>query len=117
MWCWDGPWDEAYRQPYEILRGHCEAIGRPFEEIALTAELEIELLDDPSTFVPTFKHAFYGDAIVFHRIGPRASDVIREIERLVDAGVGHLALNFSDMTTFTRFLDEVVPNVRLERRA
>ena len=71
----------------------------------------------PFDLRPVFTHAFYGDAIVFHRIGPRASDVIREIERLVDAGVGGLALNFSDMTTFTQFLDEVVPNIRLERRA
>src|SRR2546421_635984 len=31
-WNWDGPWEEVYRKPWEILRNHCEEIGRPFEE-------------------------------------------------------------------------------------
>ncbi|MEO8461740.1 MAG: LLM class flavin-dependent oxidoreductase, partial [Chloroflexota bacterium] len=116
MWCWDGPLDDTYLRPLEILRGHCKAIGRPFDEITLTSELTIELPDDPSKFEPTFTHPFYGDAVVFRLLGPRPTDVIQDIERLVDVGVRHLILNFNDMTTFTRFLADVVPHVRLETR-
>ena len=31
IWCWDGPWDDDYRAPHDILRAACEAIGRPFD--------------------------------------------------------------------------------------
>jgi alkanesulfonate monooxygenase SsuD/methylene tetrahydromethanopterin reductase-like flavin-dependent oxidoreductase (luciferase family) len=116
MWCWDGPWDATYREPYETLRQHCATIGRAFEEIALTCELTIELPDDPSGFVPSYRHSFYGDAVDFRIVGPRPEDAIREIERLVDAGVTHFAVNLDDTTSLRRFIDEVVPNVRLDRR-
>ena len=115
LWNWDGPWDEVYRRPYEMLREHCQAIGRPFEEIGLTAGIEVSLPDDPSTFVPTYKHAFYGDDL-FHVLGPRPADATREIERLVDVGVGHFQIAFDDTSTLRRFIDEVVPAVRLEAR-
>jgi alkanesulfonate monooxygenase SsuD/methylene tetrahydromethanopterin reductase-like flavin-dependent oxidoreductase (luciferase family) len=116
MWNWDGPWDAVYREPYERLREHCAAIGRPFEEIALTASVDVSLPDDPSTFVPTYEHSFYPGAL-FHYLGPTPADAIHEIERLVDVGVSHISVSFEDMTTFRRFLDEVVPAVRLERLA
>lgn len=70
---------------------------------------------DPATFVPTMKHPFYGDS-VFYALGPTPADAIRDIEQLVDVGVSHFQIDFDDMTTFRRFIDEVVPAVRLERR-
>jgi alkanesulfonate monooxygenase SsuD/methylene tetrahydromethanopterin reductase-like flavin-dependent oxidoreductase (luciferase family) len=53
MWNWDGPWEEVYRRPDEILRAECAAIGRPFHEIALTSGIEVSLPDDPASFQPT----------------------------------------------------------------
>ena len=114
-WIWDGPWELVYRRPYELLRAECEAIGRPFHEISLCAELTIALPDDPSTFEATFTHDFYPGQ-VFGLIGPAPADVIREIELLVDVGVRHFALNFDELSHLRRFIDEVVPNVRLEPR-
>src|SRR3954451_10919025 len=52
MWCWDGPWEASYRQPYETLRSHCEEIERPFDSIAKVCELSVELPADASTFEP-----------------------------------------------------------------
>jgi alkanesulfonate monooxygenase SsuD/methylene tetrahydromethanopterin reductase-like flavin-dependent oxidoreductase (luciferase family) len=112
-WNWDGPWDTVFRRPYELLRAECEAIGRPFEEISLTASLSISLPDDPSTFQPTYEHHFYPGQ-VFATVGPTPADAIREIERLVDVGVSHFPLAFDDIDDLRRFIDEVVPNVRLE---
>ncbi len=114
MWCWDGPFDATYREPLEILRAHCQAIGRPFEEITLTSELTVELPDDPSSFEASYRHGFYGDAIDFRILGPRPEDVIREIERLVDVGVSHFQMNFDTPTTLRRFVDEVLSRVRTE---
>jgi alkanesulfonate monooxygenase SsuD/methylene tetrahydromethanopterin reductase-like flavin-dependent oxidoreductase (luciferase family) len=112
-WVWDGPWETSYREPYERLRAECEAIGRPFKEITLVSELSVSLPDDPSSFRPAYEHVFYPGQI-FGIAGPTAADVIREVEQLVDVGVQHFALSFDDMAGLGRFLDEVVPNVRLE---
>jgi alkanesulfonate monooxygenase SsuD/methylene tetrahydromethanopterin reductase-like flavin-dependent oxidoreductase (luciferase family) len=112
-WCWDGPWDVSYRRPHDVLREACEAIGRPFEDIALHAELAVELPDDPSAFVPTYEHSFYPGQ-VFGIAGPTPADVAREIEALVDHRVSHIAINVDTWSTLRRFIDEVVPVVRLE---
>lgn len=114
-WAWDGPWGPNYREAYERLQAACAEIGRPFEEITLVAELTISMPDDPSTFEPTLTHPFYPDQR-FSGVGPTAEDVIREIEALVDRGVSHMPLNFDNERELQRFVDEVVPHVRLERR-
>ena len=115
-WNWDGPWDTVYREPYERLRTECEAIGRPFDEITLTASLAISLPEDPSTFRSTYGHDFYPGQ-VFALVGPTAADVIREIETLVDIGVKHFPLGFDSIAELQRFVDEVVPHVRLLPKA
>ena len=115
-WNWDGPWEEVYRKPYEMLRRQCEEIGRPFEEITLTAGINVSMPEVPATFEPTYEHAFYPGQ-TFHILGPRPDDVIREVELLVDIGVKHLQISFEDVPTIDRFIQEVVPNLRLEPRA
>ena len=110
-WNWDGSWELVYREPYETLRGHCEEIGRPFEDITLTAGLSVWFPDDPAAFQATYEHSFYpGKA--FDVIGPTPGDAIREILRLVEAGVEHFQPAFEDMTTLRRFVDEVLPSLQ-----
>jgi alkanesulfonate monooxygenase SsuD/methylene tetrahydromethanopterin reductase-like flavin-dependent oxidoreductase (luciferase family) len=111
-WNWDGPWEANYREPCERLRAACEGIGRPFEELTLTATLTISMPDDPATFQPSYTHDFYPGQ-VFAQVGPTATEVIREMELLVDHGVHHLALAFDSREELRRFVDEVVPHVRL----
>ena len=115
-WNWDGPWEMNYREPHERLRAACDEIGRPFEEITLTAGLSISMPSDPATFEPTYEHEFYPGQ-VFGVVGPTAADVIREIELLVDHGVQHLTLGFDSRDELTRFVDDVVPHVRLDPRS
>ena len=115
-WNWDGPWEPSYRGPYERLRAECEAIGRPFAEITLTASLAISMPADPASFEPTYEHEFYPGQL-FSSVGPSPADVIREIETLVDVGVRHFPLSFDDLAGLQRFVDEVVPAVRLEPQA
>jgi alkanesulfonate monooxygenase SsuD/methylene tetrahydromethanopterin reductase-like flavin-dependent oxidoreductase (luciferase family) len=115
-WTWDGPWDVSYRRPYEDLRASCAEIGRPFEELTLTAELSIALPDDPTGFDATRTHSFYPGQ-VFGTVGPTAGEVIREIETLVDVGVSHFQLSFDSVAELDRFVDEVVPHVHLERKS
>jgi alkanesulfonate monooxygenase SsuD/methylene tetrahydromethanopterin reductase-like flavin-dependent oxidoreductase (luciferase family) len=111
-WNWDAPWDPTFREPYERLLAHCEAIGRSFDDITLTAGAFINLPDDPATFEPTYFHDYY--QATFPILGPSPEDAIREIETLVDVGVRHFPLAFSDMASLERFIQDVVPNLRLE---
>ena len=99
----------------ETLRGHCEEIGRPFEEIVLTAGLTVDLPKDPSAFEPTYEHPFY-PGTVFRVLGPTPADVIAEVERLVDIGVSHFQVAPENLGTLERFVTDVVPHVRLTPR-
>jgi hypothetical protein len=110
---WDGPWETVYRAPYETLRAHCESISRPFDEFTLTCGLNVNMPDDPTTFEPTYQHDFY-PGVTFYNLGPTAAEVIPEIEKLVDVGVSHFQVYFEDLATTRRFIEEVVPAVRME---
>jgi len=111
-WNWDGPWDAMYQGPYETLKAHCEAIGRPFDEITLTAGIDVSMPDDASAFEATYVHPFYPDAL-FHPFGPTPADVVREMQTMVDHGVSHFQINFDTMGTYQRFIDEVLPDLKL----
>jgi len=99
-----------------MLRHHCEEIQRPLDQITLTAGLTVWMPDDVAEFEPTYEHSFYPGQ-VFHALGPTAEDIIREIELLVDHNVQHFQVASSDQRTLDRFIDEVVPNVRLRPAA
>jgi alkanesulfonate monooxygenase SsuD/methylene tetrahydromethanopterin reductase-like flavin-dependent oxidoreductase (luciferase family) len=109
-WNWDGPWEQTYRRPYETLRRRCEEIGRPFEEITLTAGLPVWFPDDTSLFRPTYEHSYYPGQ-VFGVLGPTPRDAIREIGTLIEVGVSHFQVVFEDMRTLGRFIEEVLPAV------
>jgi alkanesulfonate monooxygenase SsuD/methylene tetrahydromethanopterin reductase-like flavin-dependent oxidoreductase (luciferase family) len=111
-WVWDGPWEPTYRPPYEILKQECAAIGRPFESITKVSELAISLPPDPATFQPSYQHSYYADQ-EFGIAGPTPEDVIREVERLVDVGVQHIAVSLRDPDQYQRFFSDVLPVVRL----
>ena len=110
-WNWDGPWATNFREPYEVLAAHCAEIGRPVDEITLTAGIAVWIPDDPSTFEATYEHSFY-PGYQFHVLGPEPKDVIRELDVLIDHGVAHFQATFEDMRSFERFMDEVIPPMR-----
>jgi alkanesulfonate monooxygenase SsuD/methylene tetrahydromethanopterin reductase-like flavin-dependent oxidoreductase (luciferase family) len=111
-WVWDGPWQISYQRPYELLRSECEAIGRPFEDITLMSEMAVAMPDDASSFQPTYEHGYYPGQ-VFGISGPTAENVISDMEKLVEVGVKHIAIGYETLAELNRFVDEVVPRVRL----
>jgi len=48
-------------------------------------------------------------------MSPTPADGVREMNLLIDKGVSHIAVNFDTLDQMKRFIDEVVPKVRLER--
>jgi alkanesulfonate monooxygenase SsuD/methylene tetrahydromethanopterin reductase-like flavin-dependent oxidoreductase (luciferase family) len=107
-WNWDAPWEQVYRQPYETLRAHCERIGRPFEEITLTAGAIVWMPDDPDVFEATYEHSFYPGR-EFPILGPTPDDVRRDLKELLDIGVSHFQVAFEDDASLRGFVDEVLP--------
>jgi hypothetical protein len=82
----------------------------------LTAGVAVSMPEDPSTFEATYEHSFYPGQ-TFHVLGPTPADVIRELEVLIGVGVSHFQVSFEDMATFERFLEEVVPSMRLRSQS
>jgi alkanesulfonate monooxygenase SsuD/methylene tetrahydromethanopterin reductase-like flavin-dependent oxidoreductase (luciferase family) len=109
MWNWDGPLEPAYRAPLELLRAQCVDIGRPVGEISLTAGIEVSLPENVSTYVPWLDTPS-GDRV--YRLGPTASDVIREIRLLEAEGVSHVQVAVDNVASLDRFIAEVVPAFR-----
>jgi alkanesulfonate monooxygenase SsuD/methylene tetrahydromethanopterin reductase-like flavin-dependent oxidoreductase (luciferase family) len=94
MWNWDGPWS-TYRVPYEILREACRDLGRPFEDITLTAGVEID-----------FRSGAPREPI---SLGPSPDDVIRELIMLEQAGVSHVQVTFAEVAAVDQFVERVLP--------
>jgi alkanesulfonate monooxygenase SsuD/methylene tetrahydromethanopterin reductase-like flavin-dependent oxidoreductase (luciferase family) len=110
---WDGPWEPTYRIAYERLQAACAEVGRPFGEITRVCELAVSMPADATRFQSSYENSAYPGQ-VFGIAGPTPADVVREIETLVDHGVSHIAINVDTIDELRRFVDEVVPNMRLE---
>jgi alkanesulfonate monooxygenase SsuD/methylene tetrahydromethanopterin reductase-like flavin-dependent oxidoreductase (luciferase family) len=100
-WNWDAPLDN-YQEPYNLLRQHCQDIARDFTEIQLTCGAEAHFPDNPADFVPSAPTEE-------GKIGPTPSDAIRQLRPLVELGVSHFQMYFTDLKTLERFGAEVAP--------
>ncbi len=76
---WDF-WKERLEHKYAVLRGHCEDIGRPYEEVEKTATTYIELSPESMS----------------------SSDVLNICRKLSNAGCEHLVFNMPNV-------DEIKP--------
>jgi alkanesulfonate monooxygenase SsuD/methylene tetrahydromethanopterin reductase-like flavin-dependent oxidoreductase (luciferase family) len=110
-WNWDAPWEPVYRPSYEMLRAHCDRLGRSFDEITLTAGAIVWMPEDVNDFEKSYKHSFYPDQ-EFPILGPTPEDVRRDLKELIDVGVSHFQVAFEDDVSLRRFVDEVLPLLR-----
>jgi alkanesulfonate monooxygenase SsuD/methylene tetrahydromethanopterin reductase-like flavin-dependent oxidoreductase (luciferase family) len=104
---------EIFVRKRDILRTHCEAIGRDFESIKLTWQCECIAVGRTEEEARQMAEAsrFYG--------GPDSSlvgtpaQVIDQIEAWGDLGVSHMQIRFADFPKtdgIRRFMDEVMPH-------
>ena len=83
---------DKIRQKLDILRGHCEEVGRSYEEIEKTALGTVNLAPD----------------------GMSAGEVIEHCRELNDAGIQHLIFNMPDvheLTPLETFGEGIIPAV------
>lgn len=109
-WNWDGPLEGVYRRPLETLQQHCKDIGRPIEDVTLTAGVPVAMPENPDSFEASYTHAYYPGA-VFPVLGPTPDNVISELNALIDAGVSHFQVGFEDLHTLHRFTKDVMPGL------
>jgi len=83
---------DVLRQKLDVLRGHCEAVGRPYEAIERTALNTVHLTPGGTT----------------------AADVIAECRTLADVGIQHLIVNMPnvhELAPLETFGREIIPAV------
>jgi len=91
---------DVYRHKLEVLRQHCQDVGRNPDEIQLTYYAEIDLPTDLAAF------GQYGEKYV---IGPTPKEAVEQLRPFVEMGVSHIMIRTPNIETLERFRDEVAP--------
>ena len=109
---------DTIRHKFEVLRGHCETVGRPYDAIIRSSNLNVILLndgDEPLAATEKIRQTLnmsYDDLANVTVIGT-ADAVIEHIQGLVDAGVNYVIVYFPraayDPELLHRFAEQVIP--------
>jgi F420-dependent oxidoreductase-like protein len=109
---------DVIRQKLEILRGHCNDLGRNYDEITKSTNMNIVLIDDgadPEAATEKIR-ATYGwtlDQAHQNAVIGTADQVAARVQAAVDAGANYLITYFPrvayDHTAMQRFAREVMP--------
>jgi alkanesulfonate monooxygenase SsuD/methylene tetrahydromethanopterin reductase-like flavin-dependent oxidoreductase (luciferase family) len=107
---------ELVKQKLDVLRQHCDALGRNFDEIACSTNMNVFLLeegDDPIKATAQVRGArsyeeYLRDAFVF-----TPAQMREHIAKLSDLGVNYVVTYFPrvayDQSMLRRFASEVIP--------
>jgi alkanesulfonate monooxygenase SsuD/methylene tetrahydromethanopterin reductase-like flavin-dependent oxidoreductase (luciferase family) len=112
LWNIPGGTLENYRRKLEILRGHCDAVGRNYDDIVKTWSAEAV------TVARTEAEARRIAAASPYNNNPitgTPEQVAEQLQKFVDLGVSYLIvrlLDFPDQTGIELFIDEVMPKLR-----
>jgi alkanesulfonate monooxygenase SsuD/methylene tetrahydromethanopterin reductase-like flavin-dependent oxidoreductase (luciferase family) len=94
---------EVYAHKAEILKEHCQRIGRDFSEIRLTYLSTMSVSENPAQVVRSPEK---------HFVAGSSAEVIRELERFCEVGVTHFIFRFLDLPSLERFVQTVAPHFR-----
>ncbi|MBI1802482.1 MAG: LLM class flavin-dependent oxidoreductase [Chloroflexi bacterium] len=97
---------ELFEQKVGVLRKHCDAVGRNFDEIVLSAFQFVSLTHDPAKIQRSDQ---------LNIIGGNADEVTRGLEAFVSRGARHFMLRFVDFPNtegIELFLEKVLPRFR-----
>lgn len=110
---------ELIRQKYDVLRGHCEALGRDINTITISTSMEVHLLNDGDD--PARAGDWAGGLLSAEqyqrqfRVGT-ADQITEQIQASVDAGANYIIVYMPglayDQTMLHRFAETVMPRFR-----
>jgi alkanesulfonate monooxygenase SsuD/methylene tetrahydromethanopterin reductase-like flavin-dependent oxidoreductase (luciferase family) len=95
---------EEYGRKLDVLKGHCERIGRDPSEITLTYLSTLSVADDEAKVRRSESK---------HFIAGNADEVIEELERFRAIGVSHFLFRILDVESLEYFGQRVVPHFAL----
>jgi alkanesulfonate monooxygenase SsuD/methylene tetrahydromethanopterin reductase-like flavin-dependent oxidoreductase (luciferase family) len=103
---------ENYAHKLDVLRQHCDAVGRNFDEIVKTWSAEAVAVGATEAEARRIAEAspYNNNAIV-----GTTEQVAEQLQRFVDLGVTHLIvriLDFPETAGIQRFVEEVMPKLR-----
>jgi F420-dependent oxidoreductase-like protein len=102
---------EKYAELLEVLRGHCQAVGRDFDKIEKTYSTDCVAVADSHSEaerIAKVSALFNPDSAIFGM----PDEVATQLRRFVDLGVTHFILRFADFPKLecaAKFYKEVVP--------
>jgi F420-dependent oxidoreductase-like protein len=85
-----------YRRKLDVLRGHCEAIGRDPDELTHSSDVETTLVlpgDDPEELTRRYRRDQSLDEYRTHAIVGGPQEIIDTYGRLIDAGVDYIVIS------------------------
>ncbi|HJQ28983.1 MAG TPA: LLM class flavin-dependent oxidoreductase, partial [Rubrobacter sp.] len=109
---------ETIKHKYDVLRGHCENLGRDYEEITRSTSINVHLLEEGEDPEESTKEArgsrSYEEYSEQFMVGT-PGQIVERLEPMVDAGVNYFITYLPrvayDPAPVERFAREVVPNV------
>jgi alkanesulfonate monooxygenase SsuD/methylene tetrahydromethanopterin reductase-like flavin-dependent oxidoreductase (luciferase family) len=94
---------QEYARKLNVLKEHCEKIGRNIKEIKLTYLGTVSVADNPAELLTNPNK---------HIVAGNAQQVIEEIEQFHALGVTHIIFRIPNLQTLERFVDKIVPHFR-----
>ena len=92
---------EEYSHKLDVLKQHCERIGRNPDDITLTYLSTVSTSEDPSKVQRDLNK---------HYIAGNADEVTRELQRFADIGVKHFIFRFLNLESLEHFVGSIAPN-------
>ncbi len=112
-WNLAGGTRERFADKLEVLRGHCERVGRDYDTIRKTWSCEVVAVapaEDEARRLAEASPFFGGSGLI-----GTPPQVIEQIQGWIDLGVTHFQLRFADFPRtegIERFMEEVLPHFR-----
>jgi alkanesulfonate monooxygenase SsuD/methylene tetrahydromethanopterin reductase-like flavin-dependent oxidoreductase (luciferase family) len=108
---------ERLRHKFDVLRGHCENLGRDYEEIIRSTSVNVYLLEegeDPEDATALARGSMSFDEYSKRFMVGTAEEISERLQPMVDAGVNYFITYMPrvayDPALVQRFAKEVIPN-------
>jgi alkanesulfonate monooxygenase SsuD/methylene tetrahydromethanopterin reductase-like flavin-dependent oxidoreductase (luciferase family) len=109
---------DTIKHKYDVLRGHCENVGRDYEEITRSTSINVYLLEegeDPEEVTKEARGSKSYDEYSREFMVGTPEQIIERLAPMVDAGVNYFITYMPrvayDPAPVEKFAREVIPNV------